>query len=241
MCSNDARNNKRAEIQKDSGQFGLEFTLNKTINDFVRRAEKFDLDNAESSLEFKNVLQGRYLTDWKQVLHEHFPEPVDAMMVLPELDCSSAANFQWVIDLFLIKMLNEKMPRDRQYIYLAPGGDHVFHKELMISPMGHLHCFQELLRISENLPACNIPAPNVELQVEWLYMSFHKSDHADKLSQETLQSLAQYFQSIHDARVSDGSLERKRDDQIRQSTRHEMRVELEKRYHNTISHYTSKS
>jgi len=34
------------------------------------------------------------LTDWKQVLHEHFPESVDAMMVLPEQDCSTAANFQ---------------------------------------------------------------------------------------------------------------------------------------------------
>jgi hypothetical protein len=184
------------------------------------------------------------LTDWKQVLHEHFPKPVNAMMVFPEHDRSLAANFQRAIDLFLIKTLNEKTPRDRQYIYLAPGGDHVFHKELMMAPMDHLHCFQELLRISEKLPANNIPVPNEALQVEWLYMSFHKSDRAkfvrsgNKLSKETLQSLAEYFQSIHNVRISDGSLMQKRDEQICQSTRCEMRGELEKRYHNKMSRYT---
>ncbi len=124
------RNKQKAEIHKDSGQLGIKFTLDKMINDFVHGAEKIYLDYAESFLEFKNVLQGRYLTNWKQVLHEHFPEPIDATMVLPEQDRSMEANFQQAIDLFLIKTLNKKMPRDHQCIYLAPGGDHVFHKEL---------------------------------------------------------------------------------------------------------------
>jgi hypothetical protein len=47
------------------------------------------------------VLQGRYLTDWKQVLREHFPEPVDpSIEVPPEQDRSSAINFKQAIDLF---------------------------------------------------------------------------------------------------------------------------------------------
>ena len=75
-------------------------------------------------------------------------------------------------------------------------------------------------------------------------MSLHKSDRAEyirsgnKLSKETLESLAEYFQSIHEAQVSDGSLQRKRDDHIRQSTRRKMRGELEKRYHDKMSRYT---
>jgi hypothetical protein len=164
-------------------------------------------------------------------------------MVLPEHDRSLAANFQQAINLFLIKTLNEKKPRDRQYIYLAPGGNHVFHKELMMAPMDHLHCFQELLRITEKLPAGNIPELNAKLQVECLYMSFHKSDRAEfvcsgnKLSKETLQSIAEYFQSIHDVRISDSSLMKKRDGQIRQSTRPKMRGKLEKRYHDKMSRY----
>ncbi len=118
------------------------------------------------------------------------------------------------------------MPWDRQYIYLAPGGDHFFHKELMMMPMDHLHCFQELLRITEKLPADNIPELNTALWVEWFYMSFHKSDHAEfvcsgnKVSEEMLQSLAEYFQSIHDVRVSDGSpmyIERWKDSPINQT------------------------
>jgi hypothetical protein len=74
-------------------------------------------------------------------------------------------------------------------------------------------------------------------------MSFHKSDRAEyirsgnKLREETLKSLAEYFQSIHDARVSNGSLQRKRDKQICQSTRREMRQELEQGYHKKMRCY----
>ena len=244
LQSNSPANKQKAEIHKDSGQLRIEFTIDKTINDFVCGAEKVDLDYTESLQEFENVLLGRYLTDWKQVLHEHFPEPVDATMIPPEHDRSSAENFHRAIDLFVIKTLNESAPRDRQYIYLAPGGDHVFHKELMMTPMDHLHRFQEMLRISEKLPAGNIPVPNAALQVEWLYMSYHKSDRAEfvrsgnKLSGETLQTLTEYFQSIHEIRMTDGSLQRKREDQIRQSTRREMRGELEKRFHDKMNRYT---
>ena len=103
LQSNNPRNKFKAEIHKDSGNLGIEFTLDKTINDFIRGAEKVDLDYQGSFLEFENVLQGRYLTDWKQVLHEHFPEPVDpSIKVLPEQDRSSAINFKRAIDLFLI-------------------------------------------------------------------------------------------------------------------------------------------
>ena len=94
LQSNSPRNKQKAEIHKDSGQFGIKFTLDKTINDFVHGAEKVDLDYTESFLEFENVLLGRFLTDWKQVLHEYFPEPVDPAMVLPEHDRSTAANFE---------------------------------------------------------------------------------------------------------------------------------------------------
>jgi hypothetical protein len=93
LQSNSPRNNQKAEIHKDSGQFGIEFTLDKTINDFIHGAEKVDLDYIESFLEFENVLLGWYSTNWKQVLHEHFPEPVDAAVVSPEHDRSTAANF----------------------------------------------------------------------------------------------------------------------------------------------------
>ncbi len=113
-----------------------------------------------------------------------------------------------------------------------------------MTPMDHLHRFQEMLRISEKLQSGNIPVPNAALQVDWLYMSFHKSDRTEfvhsgnKLNGETLQTLTEYFQSIHDVKISDGSLQQKREDQIRQSTRREMRGELEKRFHDTMSCYT---
>jgi len=244
LQSNSPGNKQKAKIHKDSGQLGIEFMINKTINDFIRGTEKVYMGYVDSFMEFENVLLGRYLTDWRQVLHKHFPEPVDATEVLPEHDRSIAANFEQAIDLFVIKTLNKSAPQDRQYIYLAPGGDHVFHKELMMTPMDHLHRFQEMLRISEKLPAGNIPVPNAALQVEWLYMSYHKSGRAEfvrsgnKLNVESLQTLTEYFQGIHDVKISDGSLQQKRDDQIRQSARREMRGELEHRFHDKMGRYT---
>jgi hypothetical protein len=49
----------------------------------------------------------------------------------------------------------------------------------MMTPMNHLHHFQELLCITNKLPGGNILVLNKALQKEWLYMSFHKSDHAE--------------------------------------------------------------
>ncbi len=55
LQSNNPHNKQKAEIHKDSGQRGIKFTFDKTINDFVCRAEKVDLDYTESFLEFENV------------------------------------------------------------------------------------------------------------------------------------------------------------------------------------------
>ena len=41
------------------------------------------MDYVTSFAKFGNVLLSRYHTDWKQVLHEHFPEPVDTEVVRP--------------------------------------------------------------------------------------------------------------------------------------------------------------
>ncbi len=59
------------------GSLGIEFTLDRTITDFIRGAERVTMDYVQSFAEFGNVLQGFLLSDWKQVLAEHFPESVD--------------------------------------------------------------------------------------------------------------------------------------------------------------------
>jgi hypothetical protein len=58
---------------------------------------------------FKNVLQGHHKTAWKQVLHEHFPEPVNATVPVPAMqDRSLEENFRRVIQLFIQQTLNKK-------------------------------------------------------------------------------------------------------------------------------------
>jgi hypothetical protein len=67
------------------------------------------------------------------------------------------------------------------------------------------------MRVAGLLPEGDIPMPNEQLQVEWFYMTFHKSDRAEyvrsgcKLSNEMLQTVAEYFQSTHETRENNGS------------------------------------
>jgi hypothetical protein len=48
-----------------------------------------------------------------------------------------------------------------------------------MSPLDHLHQWEEMMRIAGLLPKGDIPMPNKQLQVEWFYMIFYKSDHAE--------------------------------------------------------------
>jgi hypothetical protein len=101
LQSRDTRNKSRVEIHKDKGKYGIEFTIDKTIPEFNKGAEKCDLNWCDSFVEFENMLQGHNRTAWKQVLHEHFPEPVDATVPVPaKQDCSLEENFRRAIQLF---------------------------------------------------------------------------------------------------------------------------------------------
>ena len=204
MQSNYTCNKVKTKVHQDSGKLGIEFMVDKTIPDFNKGAKNIHLNWTHSFLEFKNMLQGWYKTAWKQILHKFYPELVDAAMVPTEQDCSHKEKFLHAIELFLKKVPHEKKPWDRQYIYLAPGGDHNVQKPLVTKPINHLHQWEELLCIAELLPAGNIITPSMKLQVEWFYMTFHKSDRIEyvrsgwKLHKETLQTLTEYFESIYD-------------------------------------------
>ena len=126
-------------MHKDNGKYGIEFTINKTIPESNKGAEKCDLNWSDSFVEFENVLQGHHKTAWKQVLHKHFPEPVDATVPVPTTqDRSLEENFHRAVQLFIQQMLNKKKPRGRQYIYMQPSRDHVFQKPTMQLPVKHL-------------------------------------------------------------------------------------------------------
>jgi hypothetical protein len=180
MQNKDPRFDKlKAEVHIDSGRLGVEFTIDKTIPDFNKGAKKIHLDWTTSFEEFENVLEGQYKTAWKQVMHDHFPEPVDAAMVPTEHDCSLEENFCRASKLFLKKALHEEKPRDRQYIYFQLGSDYNVWKALATKPLTHLHRWEEMLRVAELLPEGDIEKPSASLSMEWFYMTFHRSDRAE--------------------------------------------------------------
>ena len=45
-------------MHKDSGLYGIEFTVDKTIPNFNKGADKAELDYATAYVEFENVLDG---------------------------------------------------------------------------------------------------------------------------------------------------------------------------------------
>ncbi len=100
MQKKDQRFNKlKAEVHFDSGWLGVEFTADKTIPDFNKGAENIHLNWTKPFNKFENVLKGQYKMAWKQVMHDHFLEPVDAVMVPNEHDRSLEENFHRVIEL----------------------------------------------------------------------------------------------------------------------------------------------
>jgi hypothetical protein len=177
LRSNNPKNKNLVEIHKDYGFYSIKFTVDKTVPEFNQGAEKCELTWVDSFTEFENVLQGQHRTAWKQPLHEHFPEPVDATRPVPtDQDCNLDKNFCQAILIFLQWTLNEKKPRDRQYIYLQLGGDHIIQKAMMTKPIDHLRRFKEMLCSAEALPARDMPAPNYALKIEWFYMSFYQEN-----------------------------------------------------------------
>ncbi len=101
-----------------------------------------------------------------------------------------------------------------------------------------------MIRMAEALPAEDMHPPNQALQLEWFYMSFHKEDRAkymeigQRLVEEMLKSLAEYFENIFNSQVADGSLAKKHTCEIKQCVRRKMHHELCRRYNKKVCHVT---
>jgi hypothetical protein len=214
LTSPNPNNKNKVEIHKDSGLYGVEFTVDKTIPDFNKGADKVELDYASAFIEFENVLEGTLNLAWKYVLKEHFPEPIDDSTgdLSPESNRNSKESFERAIELLLQHSTHEKKLRDRQLIYYQPGGDFQVRKDLGTSAIEHRHCFNELLRVAELLPAGDIAMPNKSLTLEWFYMTFHKSERDQfitsgrRLVDETIESVTEYFKSLYNIKKSNGKL-----------------------------------
>ena len=94
-------------------------------------------------------------------------------------------------------------------------------------------------------PAGDIEMPSAGLQVEWFYITFHKTDRAEyvcsgrKLCEETLQTLAEYFELIYETRMNDGYYRRMQVEKVRFDAKRKMRHELEQHYACKLKHFAS--
>ncbi len=240
LQSNNSCKKIKAKVHQDGGKLGIEFTVNKTNPDFKKGAKKINLNFY--FVEFENVLQGQYKTAWKQVVHKHFPELTDPENVPTKQNCSTEENFCRAVELFIIKALHEPKPQDQQYIYMMPNGNYNVQKKIKTSPIDHLHQWEEMMRVTGLLPVGNIEMPNAQLLVEWVYMTFHKPDRAEyvrsghKLRNKMLQTLMEYFQSIHRTHENNGSLQCHQLKKVLVEARYKMRQELEEQFKRKMRH-----
>jgi hypothetical protein len=152
----------------------MEFFLEKTLAQFNHAGSRLNWNWPELFSEFEHVLGDSYHTTWAEVLNEHFPEPLEEASTYSH---DKKEGFKQAIELFITKILNNKKPRDLQYIYMAPEGDYSLARDLLTLPRLHLHHFKEMLHIAKLPPAGDIPKPSDKLALQWYYMSYHKSDH----------------------------------------------------------------
>jgi hypothetical protein len=225
----------KAEVHLDSGSLGMEFFYEKTLPDFIQAATRLDWDWYETFSQFENVLEGSYKTAWREVLKDHFSDET-----IVEKD---EEGFHRAVRLFVCTILDCEMPRDVQYVYLAPGGDHQIRKDLLTAPRDHARRFKEMLRIAELLPPGETPPPSEKLAVQWYYMTYHRADRAEyvksgkKLSDETIETLSAYFQSLFAQRKIDGTLERHEIERLRNRAKRTLANDLrEKREARRSSH-----
>jgi hypothetical protein len=126
-----------AEVHIDSGLHGMEFFYEKTLPDFSNAGDKLQWCWRETFSEFENVLEGSYKTAWREVVNNHFTEPLPAEASKrdssnPELDTKEG--FYKAIQLFVCTILDSKTLRNLQYIYMEPAGNHKIVKDLLTPP-----------------------------------------------------------------------------------------------------------
>jgi hypothetical protein len=142
----------KAKVNIDSGTYGMEFFLEKTLPQFNQAGSKLDWSWPQMFLEFENVLGDSYRTTWLEVLIEHFPEPVGKET---NISCNEKEDFDHAISFFICKILHNKKPHDLQYIYMAPGGNCRLTKDLLTLPRLHT---QRVNKRCFALPSSSWPA-----------------------------------------------------------------------------------
>ncbi len=89
-----------------------------------------------------------------------------------------------------------------------------------------------MLRIAEELPPGKKPPPSDKLALQWYYMTYHRNDRVEyvrsgkKLSDETIDTLTAYFQSLFAQRMNNGTLERAEMDRLRNRAKRSVKAEI---------------
>jgi hypothetical protein len=92
----------------------------------------------------------------------------------------------------------------------------------------------------------DINTPSMKLQVEWFYMTFHKTDHVEyvhsgrKLHEENLQTLTEYFKSIYDTQAIETTYSQSQHKKVQGDARKQAHHKLQECYTRKMRHFSNK-
>jgi hypothetical protein len=79
--------------------------------------------------------------------------------------------------LFICKIAGNEKPCNLHYIYMQPGGNYEFNKDILPPPPVHSPRFKEILHVAKDLPlASNMVDPSNKLALKWYNMFYHKNN-----------------------------------------------------------------
>jgi hypothetical protein len=212
----------------------MAFFPERTLPEFNQAGTRLDWIWSKSFLEFKFVLGDGYCTTWLKVLTNHFPKPLENKpKATRELKCcDKKENFYCAISIFTCEILGDQKPCDWQYIYMQPGGDYPFQKDLMTPPQMHVRQFKEMLCITDALPAGNWSKPSEAQALKWFYMSFHKNNHnkfvtaGRNFDTKTFKSVTEFFEAQFMTNKNHGTLKRMELERIKKRAQLKLENEL---------------
>ena len=129
------------EVPIDTGEFGMEFTLDQNVQGFLDVQKILQYGNTEVFSQYAKYLGGELIDVWKDVVDKHYKYNSNS---LPDLQTS--ANFHKALDKYVEAIANTENLRDMQLRYIRDPTK--CFKLARTDPTEHQHRFNKMVTVS---------------------------------------------------------------------------------------------
>ena len=198
--------NKRTttHVTKDSGHYGIEFTLEKTVTEFKEAQKENNWSNDLKWTNFRRCLLGPRRTAWDNLVTAEYAIE----------NTRTTAEFNTALDKWLIKILNCEYPRDVMYRYFE--NRKTCKNEFDKDCNEHHQRWDEAFGHALMLPKGNMADPTDARRLELYYQTFcrpHRLNYlaaGNNLANETAGNVTEFMRLQMENDQASGTLDRLR-------------------------------